>query len=134
MATADFSLQDKLGMVRFFQETFLVADTRMEGVLGMLFLTFGSADLRFAEEELVWRTYTAAETLPNANDQAGGTLQCKRIYGVDDKFKTSSVDTRSRSMELVVDDEAFSPGQAEADLRLFCFDLDDKVVLASELP
>ena len=64
MVIAGFSLQDKLGKVRFFQETFLVADTRMEVVLGMLFLTFSNADIRFAERELVWRTYSTAEALP----------------------------------------------------------------------
>ena len=49
MATAGFLLQDKLGKVRFFQETFLVADTRMEVVLGMPFLILSNADIRFAE-------------------------------------------------------------------------------------
>ena len=53
MVIAGFSLQDKLGKVRFFQETFLVADTRMEVVLGMPFLTLSNADIRFAERELV---------------------------------------------------------------------------------
>ena len=53
MVIAGFSLQDKLGKVRFFQETFLVADTRMEVVLEMLFLTLSNADIRFAERELV---------------------------------------------------------------------------------
>ena len=43
MAIAVFSLQDKLGKVRFFQETFLVADTRTEVFLGMPFLTLSSA-------------------------------------------------------------------------------------------
>ena len=38
MDIAGFSLHDKLGMVRFFQETFLLL------VLGMAFLTLGSAD------------------------------------------------------------------------------------------
>ena len=38
MELAGFSLQDKLGMVRFSQETFLLV------VLGMPFLTLGSAD------------------------------------------------------------------------------------------
>ena len=50
---AGFSLQDKLGKVRFFQETFLVADIKMEVVLVMPFLTFSNADIRFAEQELV---------------------------------------------------------------------------------
>ena len=43
-------------MVRLFQETFWV-------VLGMSLLPLGSASLRFAEGELIWRTYTAAEAL-----------------------------------------------------------------------
>ena len=63
MVIASFSLQDKLGKVRFFQETFLVTDTRIEVVLEMFFLTLGNADIRFAERELVWRTYSAAEAL-----------------------------------------------------------------------
>lgn len=62
MVIKGFSLQDKLGRVRFFQETFLLANTSIEVVLGMLFLTLSTADIRFSERELVWRTYTAAET------------------------------------------------------------------------
>ena len=49
-----------------------MADTRVEVVLGIPFLTLSSA---FAEGELVWRTYTAAD------DQAGGTLQSEGICG-----------------------------------------------------
>ena len=48
------------GKVLIFQETFLVADTRVEVVLGIPFLTLSIA---FADEELVWKTYTAAEAL-----------------------------------------------------------------------
>ena len=33
-------------------------------ILEMPFLTFSKADIRFAEQQLVWRTYTAAEVLP----------------------------------------------------------------------
>lgn len=35
----------------------------MEVVLGMLFLTFISADLRFAKRKLVWRAYNIAKVL-----------------------------------------------------------------------
>ena len=73
---AGFSLHDKLGKVQFFQETFLVADTRIEVVLVMPFLTLSNADIRFAEQELVWRTYSAAKVLPmtrrvKINDKKG---------------------------------------------------------------
>ena len=41
-----------------------MAITRIEVVLGMLFLTLSNADIQFAERRLVWRTYSAAEALP----------------------------------------------------------------------
>ena len=64
MAIASFQVEDKLGRARFFQETFLVAYTSMEVILGMLFLTLSNVDIRFAKKELVWRTYSAEEALP----------------------------------------------------------------------
>ena len=47
-----FSIYNKLGKVRFFEENFLLANTSMEVVLAMLFLTFSNANIRFAEKEL----------------------------------------------------------------------------------
>ena len=64
MVIADCSVKDKLGRVWFFQKTFLLANIDLEVVLEMLFLTLNKADIRFAEQELVWRTYMAAEALP----------------------------------------------------------------------
>ena len=52
MVIAAFQVRDKLGKARFFQETFLLADTSMEVVLEMLFLIFSNADIQFAEKEL----------------------------------------------------------------------------------
>lgn len=46
---ANFQVNDKLGRSRFFQKTFLLANTSMELVLGMLFFTFSNADMFFAE-------------------------------------------------------------------------------------
>ena len=62
---AGFKVEDKLGRARFFQESFLLAETSMEVVRRMLFLTFSNANIQFAEKELTWRSYTAAEALPN---------------------------------------------------------------------
>ena len=45
MAVAAFSLQNSLGKVRFFEETFLLVDTSMKVVLGMLFLALSNADI-----------------------------------------------------------------------------------------
>ena len=63
MVIASFLLQDKLEKIRFFQETFLVADTQIKVVFEILFLTFGNANIRFAERELVLKTYSATKAL-----------------------------------------------------------------------
>ena len=64
MVLVDFSVQDKLGKVQFFEETFLLVDTSMELILGILFPTFSNANLQFVEKELKKRNYTTAEILP----------------------------------------------------------------------
>ena len=64
MVIAGFQVIDKLGSARFFQETFLLADTTIEVVLGIPFLTLSNADIQFAEKELTWRTYTTEDALP----------------------------------------------------------------------
>ena len=82
MVIASFLLQNKLGKVRFFQETFLVADTQIEVALGMLFLTLGNENIRFAERELVWKTYSVAEAL----------LTTQRVEIIDKKeFETTAL-------------------------------------------
>ena len=63
MVIAGFQVEEKLGRARFFQESFLLAETSMEVVLGMPFLAFSNVDIQFAEKELIWRSYTAAEAL-----------------------------------------------------------------------
>ena len=47
-----------------YQESFLLAETSMEMVLEIPFLALSNADIQFAEKELTWRSYTAAEALP----------------------------------------------------------------------
>ena len=50
---ASFQMEDKLGKIRFFQETFLFADIRAEMILGMPFLTFSNADVQFVKKNLL---------------------------------------------------------------------------------
>ena len=45
MGIADFQVEDKVSRPRFFQEIFLVADTKFEVILGMLFLKISNADV-----------------------------------------------------------------------------------------
>ena len=63
MVIAAFQVKDKLGRAQFFQEPFLLANTSMEVVLGMPFLTLSIANIQFAERELTWRSYTAKKAL-----------------------------------------------------------------------
>ena len=64
MVLANFQMEDKFGRTRFFQETFLVANTTLEVILKMLFLTFSNVDIQFAQEEFTWRPYILAKALP----------------------------------------------------------------------
>ena len=64
MVILGYQVQDKLGRTRFFQETFLVANTSMEVVLKILFFNFSNADIGFLDRELTWRTYSIAKALP----------------------------------------------------------------------
>ena len=57
-------MEDKANQVRFFEETFLVANISPEVVLGMLFPTLSNADVDFLSQELRWRTYTTKKVLP----------------------------------------------------------------------
>ena len=45
MTIAGFSIQDGLGKIRFFEKTFLLADTSIDVVLGMTFLSLSNADV-----------------------------------------------------------------------------------------
>ena len=61
---ADFHVEDKSGRPRFFQETFLVTDTKFEVVLGILFLKISNANVAFGKEILTWKFYTTNKALP----------------------------------------------------------------------
>ncbi len=94
MASASFLLQDSLGGVRFIEETFLLADTSMEMVLGMPFLSLSNADVEFAElGKLTWRSYTAADTLPTTS----------RVKRIDKKeFAKAALDENSEIFVVYV--------------------------------
>ena len=64
MVVAAFSVEDKANQVRFFEETFLVANVSPEVVLEIPFLTLSGVDIDFLCQELQWRTYTTEEVLP----------------------------------------------------------------------
>lgn len=64
MVLATFQLEEKEGKMRFFQEIFLVANTAIEIVLEILFLTFNKMKINFANQELNLKIYILDEGLP----------------------------------------------------------------------
>ena len=52
MVVAIFSVTDQANRVRFFKETFLVANVSPDVVFGMLFLILSGADVNFPKREL----------------------------------------------------------------------------------
>ena len=61
MMVAAFSVADQADRVRFFEETFLVANVSPDMVFRMLFFTLSGADINFLKRELWWRSYTIEE-------------------------------------------------------------------------
>ena len=53
MVIANFQMEDKGDRPKFFQETFLVADTKFKVILEMLFLKLSNADVSFGKEILI---------------------------------------------------------------------------------
>ena len=64
MVVAAFSVTDKANQIRFFEETFLVANVSPEVVFGIFFLNLSTANIEFLDRNLRWRTYTTEESLP----------------------------------------------------------------------
>ena len=59
-----FSILDKDGRKRFFEESLLLADVKPDIVFGMPFLTMSNTDIDFQARNLQWRSYTTGDILP----------------------------------------------------------------------
>ena len=64
MVIADFQVEDKGGRPQFFQETFLVANTKFEVVPGMPFLKLSNVDVSFGEGTLMGKSNTTNKAQP----------------------------------------------------------------------
>ena len=66
MITVDFSVEDKLGRIRFFEETFLLANISIEVILeiSLLLLSYINVDFKIVIGGLTWRSYDTTEVLP----------------------------------------------------------------------
>ena len=93
MVIADFQVENKTSRPRFFQKTFLVADTKFEVILEMLFLKISNADVSFGKKILTWKTYTTNEALPTI----------EQIQIVDPKeFVIAALDVDSKTFVIYV--------------------------------
>ena len=93
MVIANFQVKDKGGRPRFFQETFLVANTKFEVILGMPFLKISNANVLFGEKTLTWKSYTTNKALPT-------TEQVQIINKKD--FVIAALDTNSKTFVVHV--------------------------------
>ncbi len=59
-----FSMLDKDGREKFFEESFWLAHVKPDVVLGMPFLTISNADIDFQAWDLQWRSYSTGNVLP----------------------------------------------------------------------
>ena len=53
MVIVDFQIEDKVGRPKFFQEIFLVADTKFEVILRMFFLKISNTNILFDKKILM---------------------------------------------------------------------------------
>ena len=91
MVIADFQVEDKNDRSRFFQETFLVANTKFEVILGIPFLKLSNADMSFGERTLTWKFYITNKALPTT----------ERVQLVDPKeFVIAALDADSETFVM----------------------------------
>ena len=53
MVITNFQIENKVDRFRFFQKTFLVANTKFEIILGIFFLKINNANILFDEKTLI---------------------------------------------------------------------------------
>ena len=63
MVIIDFHVKNKVGKPRFFQKTFLVANTKFKMILGMPFLKLSNTDVLFDKKTPTWKFYITKEAL-----------------------------------------------------------------------
>ena len=113
---ADFQVEDKASRLRFFQKTFLVANTKFEVILRMLFLKISNADVSFGEETLTWKIYTTNKALPTTKQVQIVNLKEFVIVALDVNSKMFVVHMAIRGQEEM---PVHSKRQAQVGALLF---------------
>ena len=93
MVIADFQMKDKSGRLKFFQKTFLVANTKFIVVLGIFFLKISNANMTFGKRILTWKSYTTNKAI----------LTTERVQLVNLKeFVIAALDTDNKTFVMHV--------------------------------
>ena len=64
MVIINFQVENKVGKPRFFQETFLVTNTKFKVILKKLFLKTSNTDILFGKKMFILKFYIINKTLP----------------------------------------------------------------------
>ena len=99
MVIADFQMEDKTNKPKFFEETFLVADTKFEVILRMPFLKINNADVSFGEGTLMWKIYITNKALPTTEQVQIINKKDFVIAALDGNSKTFVVHVAIRERE-----------------------------------
>ena len=101
MIVAAFSIVNKVNRVKFFEETFLVANVSPEVVFGITFFTLSNTNIDFSGWELQCRIYTIKQALPTArNIELVGNKEFVAV-ALDQKHKTYVVYVESISFDAL---------------------------------
>ncbi len=100
MVVSTFSVSDKDGRERFFEESFLLADVRPDIVLEMPFLTMINVDVDFQARNLQWGSYTTKEVLSTTRRVELIGKKEFAVAALDPKHETFVVHVAALSVDL----------------------------------
>ena len=100
MVVSNFSMLDKDGREKFFEENFLLANVSPDIMLGMPFLTMSNADVNFQARDLQWRSYTTGEVLPTTRRVELIGKKEFAVAALDPEYKAFVVHVATLSVDL----------------------------------
>ena len=125
MVMANFQVEDKGGRPKFFQEIFLVANTKFEMILKILFLKLNNADVSFNKEILMWKSYITNKVLPS-------TKQVQIIDSQEFVIAVLDADSETFVIHMAIREQEEMPvnSKKQAQVRALLFDKAPSEILA----
>ena len=97
-------MEDKASRSKFFQETFLVADTKFKAVSGMPFLKISNTDVSFGKRTLTQKSYITIKVLPTTTPVQIVNLKEFVIVVLDEDSKTFVIHVAIQEQKKIVMD------------------------------